>query len=175
MGRGSRFIVDLPFALVEAVTPAPGPTASEQADKETSDVRLLLVEDNVVNQRVVLAMLRKRQFSVDVASNGRQALDMLEDAAEPYHLVLMDVQMPVLDGMETTRLIRRDARWKNLPVLALTAHAMTGDRERCLDAGMNGYISKPVQTSQLLAAIDKTLAAQNVVEESLPELAALSG
>jgi CheY-like chemotaxis protein len=143
------------------------PTAPvEQHQEVASGTRLLLVEDNPINQRVVMAMLRKRQFTVDVASNGRQALDKLEAEAEPYDLVLMDVQMPVLDGLETTRLIRRNARWKDLPVIALTAHAMTGDRERCLEAGMNGYLSKPVQTPQLLAEIDRALAARPLSEES---------
>jgi len=166
VGRGSCFIVELPFDVmrIEALELPNAPV--EQHQDFSSGTRLLLVEDNPVNQRVVLAMLRKRQFRVDVASNGRQALDKLEAEVEPYHLVLMDVQMPVLDGLETTRLIRRNARWKDLPVIALTAHAMTGDRERCLDAGMNGYLSKPVQTPQLLAEIDRALAARPLTEES---------
>ena len=165
VGRGSRFIVELTFdgMRIEALeTPA---SPAERHQKLVPGMRLLLVEDNPVNQRVVLAMLRKRQFTVDVASNGRQALDKLEEDGEPYRLVLMDVQMPVLDGLETTRLIRRNARWKDLPVIALTAHAMNGDRERCLDAGMNGYLSKPVQTPQLLAEIDRALAAMPLAEE----------
>jgi len=170
VGRGSRFFVTLPLDLVEMEVPKPAVPSTEQITEGSSSVRVLLVEDNAVNQRVVLAMLRKRQFVVDVASNGRQALDKLEGADEvPYQLVLMDVQMPVLDGLETTRLIRRNVRWKNLPVIALTAHAMTGDRERCLEAGMNGYISKPVQTSQLLATIDKALAARPLVEQEQAE------
>jgi len=73
--------------------------------------------------------------------------------------VLMDVQMPILDGLESTRIVRRNARWKDLPIIAMTAHAMIGDRERCLQAGMNGYISKPVQPAHLIATIEQQLAA----------------
>ena len=78
----------------------------------------------------------------------------------PYDLVLMDVQMPVLDCLEATRIIRRNPSWDQLQIVAMTAHAMTGDRERCLQAGMNGYISKPVQPAHLIATIEKHLAAE---------------
>jgi two-component system sensor histidine kinase/response regulator len=86
-------------------------------------------------------------------------LEKLNVAAESYSLILMDVQMPVLDGLETTRAIRRNPKWNHLPVIAMTAHAMIGDRERCLQAGMNGYISKPVQQAGLIAVIEQHLAA----------------
>ena len=172
-GQGSRFIVELPFDMAGAE-----PVRSERPHAEQParrpGIRLLLVEDNVVNQRVVIAMLRKREYQVDVAGNGRQAIEKLEEALDPYHLILMDVQMPVLDGLETTRLIRRDPRWKQLPVIALTAHAMTGDRERCLEAGMNGYISKPVQAPQLIAAIDSVLAARPALVQENRSLAVVS-
>src|ERR1035438_2075701 len=81
------------------------------------------------------------------------------ETSRPYDLVLMDVQMPVLDGLETTRIIRKDPRWISLPILAMTAHARTGDRERCLQAGMNYYISKPIQPAHLIATITQALAA----------------
>jgi signal transduction histidine kinase/CheY-like chemotaxis protein len=159
VGKGSRFIVEIPFdvvggtlapeAPVKKVAPATAP--SEQT------ARLLLVEDNPVNQRVALAMLRKKGYSIDVANNGQEALEILEHAPQPYDLVLMDVQMPVLDGLETTRAIRRDTRWHQLPIVAMTAHAMTGDKERCLKAGMDAYLSKPLQASDLIAAVEKLL------------------
>src|SRR5208282_2164431 len=107
---------------------------------------ILVVEDNPVNQRVVTAVLRKRGYIIELANDGREALDKLE-AGGDFDLILMDVQMPGLDGLEATRLIRKDQRWKALPIVAMTAHAMTGDKERCLEAGMNGYISKPVHPS----------------------------
>jgi len=107
---------------------------------------------------VVLAMLRKKNYTIDVANNGQEALDKLERAAEPYNAILMDVQMPVLDGLETTKAIRRNSNWDYLPIIAMTAHAMIGDRERCLQAGMNAYISKPVQQAGLIAVIEQYLA-----------------
>jgi CheY-like chemotaxis protein len=88
-----------------------------------------------------------------LAGDGTEALSKLENSAI-FDLILMDVQMPVLDGLEATRLIRKDPRWKGLPIVAMTAHAMSGDMERCLEAGMNGYISKPVHPSQLLETVD---------------------
>jgi two-component system sensor histidine kinase/response regulator len=121
------------------------------------------VEDNLVNQKVVLAILRKKGYHIDVANDGREALSKLSaaDADAPYDLVLMDVQMPVLDGLETTRLIRSEVRWDHLPVVAMTAHAMNGDRERCLQSGMNAYISKPVQPAHLIATIERQLASRD--------------
>ncbi len=144
--------------VVEAAAPASAPSAAKQlAEVVPAQTRVLLVEDNLVNQKVVLAILRKKGFQIDVANDGREALSKLEAAANPYDLVLMDVQMPVLDGLETTRIIRRESRWDRLPIVAMTAHAMNGDRERCLQAGMNAYISKPVQPAHLVSVIEKLL------------------
>jgi CheY-like chemotaxis protein len=161
LGVGSRFIVELPFAVVAVPEPVPAalsqPVAQVASNSSEEATRILLVEDNVVNQRVVLAMLRKRNFVIDVASNGLEGLEKMNAAAKPYHLILMDVQMPVLDGLETTRRIRAEQRWQHLPIIAMTAHAMTGDRERCLSAGMDAYLSKPVQAAQLIETIEKYL------------------
>ncbi len=120
--------------------------------------RILIVEDNLVNQKVVTAVLRKRGYTIELANDGMEALSKLEKQGT-FDLVLMDVQMPVLDGLEATRRIRQQKRWHDLPIVAMTAHAMNGDRERCLDAGMNGYISKPVHPSHLLNMVDEYLAA----------------
>jgi signal transduction histidine kinase/ActR/RegA family two-component response regulator len=155
MGKGSTFFVTLQF---EAAALAEAPVKAEtQAAAPRASARLLLVEDNLVNQKVVLAMLRKRGYHIEIANDGREALEKLESAEPPYDLVLMDIQMPVLDGLETTRVLRRDPRWEKLPVVAMTAHAMTGDRERCLAAGMNGYISKPVQPALLITTLEHHL------------------
>src|ERR1019366_5373196 len=120
-------------------------------------VRVLLVEDNLVNQKVVLAILRKKGYFIDVANDGREALAKLAASLDAYDIVLMDVQMPVLDGLETTRIIRKNHRWDRLPIVAMTAHAMNGDRERCIQAGMNAYVSKPVEPSHLVSTIEKLL------------------
>jgi two-component system, sensor histidine kinase len=139
----------------------PQPTPAQSPNGTPAPGRLLVVEDNHVNQKVVTAVLRKRGFVIELANDGREALAKLESGGE-FDLVLMDVQMPGLDGLEATRLIRKDQRWKALPIVAMTAHAMTGDKERCLEAGMNGYISKPVHPAHLLTTVDEFLAHRSV-------------
>jgi CheY-like chemotaxis protein len=156
IGKGTTFMVKL---KCEIALDEPGggkfierlPAAA--ADAGLSIFRILVVEDNQVNQKVVTTVLRKRGYTIELANDGTEALAKLENSAV-FDLILMDVQMPVLDGLEATRLIRKDARWKGLPIVAMTAHAMSGDMERCLEAGMNGYISKPVHPSQLLETVD---------------------
>lgn len=158
VGKGSRFIVEIPFdVVVEEERPAEPAPRLMSAPASAGSARLLLVEDNAVNQRVVLAMLRKKGYSLEVANNGQEALDIL--AQSTFDVILMDVQMPVLDGLETTRAIRADARWKHLPVIAMTAHAMNGDKERCLGAGMNEYLTKPLKGPLLIETIEKYLLA----------------
>lgn len=110
-------------------------------------LRILLVEDNRVNQLVASGMLRKLGHSVDLAENGERAILALEN--QPYDLVLMDCQMPVMDGYEATKKIRENPRFQHLPVIAITANVMQGDREACLDAGMNDYVTKPYTQESL--------------------------
>ncbi|ARM30189.1 response regulator [Prosthecochloris sp. HL-130-GSB] len=119
--------------------------------------RILLVEDNQVNQQVAILMLKKLGLRADTAANGREALDAL--GSLPYDLVLMDVQMPVMDGLETTRVIRRGYREirPDIPIIAMTAHAMESDRKKCLAAGMDDYISKPVNYNTLAELLVKWL------------------
>ena len=161
LGKGSTFFVTLPFE--PAQMPGPARTAAPANTKTTmpanATARLLLVEDNLVNQKVVMAILRNKGYRIDIANDGQEALHKLDIAQPPYDLVLMDIQMPVLDGLEATLRLRRDPRWERLPVVAMTAHAMTGDRERCLQAGMNGYLSKPVQPAHLIATVERHLPA----------------
>jgi CheY-like chemotaxis protein len=120
-------------------------------------LRILLVEDNPVNQMVAQRMLEKAGHRVVVAENGRQALNRL--SIEPVDLVLMDLQMPEMDGLEATRTIRSQEAGTNrrLPILAVTADAVGGDRERCLAAGMDAYLTKPVQSTALLQAINDVI------------------
>lgn len=119
-----------------------------------SPLRVLLVEDNLINQRLAMSLLEKRGHLVEMAANGRQALDALE--TNSFDLVLMDVQMPEMNGFEATAEIRRreSETGRHLPVIAMTAHAMKGDRERCLAAGMDGYVSKPIRAAELFNAIE---------------------
>lgn len=119
-----------------------------------------MVEDNIDNQKLAERMLEKLGSQVDVAENGRQAIEMLEEAS--YSLVFMDCQMPVMDGYEATAHIRKlDREIKRVPIIALTAHAMKGDRERCLEAGMDDYISKPVNKKTLQIVLERWLPKQS--------------
>jgi CheY-like chemotaxis protein len=124
---------------------------------ERPRLRVLLVEDNAVNQKLAVTLLQKMKYAVIAASNGKEALAHLRH--ERFDLALMDIQMPLLNGFETTAAIRREEAktGEHLPILALTAHAMSGDRERCLRAGMDGYISKPIRSEELASAIDALL------------------
>ena len=116
--------------------------------------RILLVEDNPVNQKVAIALLQKDGHSVEMVENGKKAVEKI--IANTYNLVLMDVQMPVLDGISATRQIRAwEAGVSHIPIIAMTAHAMQGDRERCLEAGMDDYLSKPLDKRSLFTMIDR--------------------
>jgi len=134
-----RFTEDLDPGHWEAPTPAP----------VLSGLRILLAEDNVVNQRLAQRVLEKSGHTVFVAANGREALAMLD--REQVDVVLMDLQMPEMDGMQATAAIRASERWRggHMPIIALTAHALTGDREHCLSNGMDAYLSKPYSSEDL--------------------------
>jgi len=128
-------------------------------------LRILLAEDNLINQRLAVRLLEKRGHRVTVANNGRQVLDLLDRSA--YDLVLMDVQMPEMDGFEATAAIRarEQGTGLHLPIVAMTANAMQGDRERCLEAGMDGYLPKPIKPETVFTAIE---AVQSTIHHSLP-------
>ncbi|GAB6095530.1 hypothetical protein JCM14469_17820 [Desulfatiferula olefinivorans] len=134
---------------------ATGETDTAAPPQNFSDIRLLLVEDNTINQMVVLEMLKIPGIIIDVAGNGLEALKRLKQTS--YDAVLMDVQMPEMDGIETTKAIRGKLGLTRLPIIAMTAHAMYGDREKCIAAGMNDYIPKPVDRDRLLALLQQTL------------------
>ena len=151
---------DAMFRLLSAVTD--GTTAPQAEDGGTDPwagrrfpgLRVLLTEDNLINQQVALELLRDAGIEADLASNGRQAIDRLYSLPpEHYHLILMDLEMPVLDGLEATRLLRTDPRFRTLPVVAMTAHALAETRERCFSLGMAGHLTKPINTDELYALL----------------------
>ncbi len=134
-------------------------------------LRVLVAEDNVVNQELAVRLLEKQGHTVAVAGNGREALDALEKAtSRGFDVVLMDVQMPEMDGLEATAAIRQKekATGRHLPIIAMTAHALKGDRERCLAAGMDDYLAKPIQAKELLAAVEGAVLPAVETRESVP-------
>jgi signal transduction histidine kinase/DNA-binding response OmpR family regulator len=154
VGRGSLFQVTISCGAVKASAQTERAVAREAAPLIVLDgpsARILVAEDNKVNQRVVTTMLRKHGYEVVVASNGLEALEQLD--RQPFDLVLMDIQMPGMDGIQATRKIRTHPRWAGIPIVAMTAHAMNGDREKCIAAGMDDYVSKPVSPVHLTALV----------------------
>lgn len=123
-------------------------------------IKVLLVEDNYINQQVALEMLKSAGYQVELAENGQQALETMQNSAGKFDLILMDCQMPIMDGYEASRKIRSAQNVNydpNIPIIALTANAMKGDQEKCLAAGMNSYLAKPIVAEQLKAEINKWL------------------
>ena len=121
----------------------------------------MLAEDNLVNQRLALRLLQKCGHEVAVVGNGHEVLAALE--SDEFDVALLDVQMPEMDGFEATAAIREKERivGKHLPIIAMTAHAMTGDRERCIDAGMDGYLAKPIHAAELFQTMSQLAAVKS--------------
>jgi signal transduction histidine kinase/ActR/RegA family two-component response regulator/predicted transcriptional regulator len=171
VNRGSCFTVSLPFCPSEEIAIAPssplGYPIAIADTKETLAIQpqtsILLVEDDEGNIETMTTYLESRGYRIVVAENGQQAISMLEDCANglvqayPPDIILMDIQMPGMDGIEATTRIRQIPDYANIPIIALTALAMPTDRQRCLDAGANQYMSKPVKLSQLVASIETLL------------------
>jgi CheY-like chemotaxis protein len=152
-------VVALGIRAVEALS-TELPTLAKEKPMERN-LTILLAEDNPVNQKLAIRLLEKTGCRVVTASNGREALNLLQQSRHaPFDLVLMDIQMPEMDGMEATAAIRdaEKSSGAHLPIIAMTANAMRGDRERYLGGGMDGYISKPVDSRGLFAEIDRCLA-----------------
>lgn len=150
--------------LLNAIMTTLGPSLSHETTPIASrpdlapcqrSLRLLLAEDNEVNRRLAVRLLQRRGHEVVLVSNGRQALTALEN--ERFHAVLMDIQMPEMDGLEATTIIRERERITgiHIPIIAMTAHAMKGDAERCYEAGMDGYIAKPLQPLELFEVVER--------------------
>ncbi len=154
LGRGSRFWFTVRLGAAEGPVAASAPTAAARP-AQLDGARLLLVEDNALNQIVATAMLEMFGAQLTIANNGREALERL--AHQPFDAVLMDLQMPELDGVETTRRLRADPRFASLPVIAMTGNAWSEDRALCASVGMNDYVTKPVDPALLYAALSRWL------------------
>jgi two-component system sensor histidine kinase/response regulator len=148
-------LFDAIVAALGAVAPDEEPQAA--AARRLRGLRILLAEDSLVNQKLAIALLERQGHSVTVVGNGREALAAVQ--AQEFDVVLMDVQMPELDGLQAAAAIRRHERSRggHVPIIAMTAHALRGDRERCLEAGMDDYVSKPIRSRELLDAIERAV------------------
>jgi PAS domain S-box-containing protein len=179
-GKGSTFWVTAAFdkqprttaiANAKATVPeiAEGPVSPLPNKQEVKGMRILLAEDNLINQQVALAMLDKLGYGVKTVGNGAEAIEALRRGT--YDLVLMDCMMPQMDGYEATRRIREQRtgiRNPQIPIIALTADAMSGDRDKCLQAGMSDYITKPVDLGKLAEVLKKWLTAESASKKDLP-------
>ena len=153
IGEGSSFTVNLPMQVAAEVLAAPGP----QAERRFDGVRILVVEDNAVNQLITRELLERRGAQVEVADNGRAALTLVH--SQSFDLLLMDVMMPEMDGLEATRRLRADAQTAHLPIIGLTANVNRSDLADCLAAGMNAHVGKPIEPRELFARLAEWLPA----------------
>lgn len=133
--------------------------SAHQSNETLASLNILVVDDNPVNRRLAVRVLEKRGHGVQSASSGREALTLIAGAR--FDVLLMDVQMPDLDGLQTTAAIRRGEQGRHLPIIAMTAHALQGDRERCLAAGMDAYVAKPIDIPELISAIQRVVTQNN--------------
>jgi CheY-like chemotaxis protein len=163
--KQSELLDSITAALCVATADRASAAASDKRSKPASSLKILLAEDGLVNQKVAVNLLEQRGHKVTIANDGRQAVDALE--TESFDAVLMDVQMPAMDGFEATAIIRRreKASGGHIPVIAMTAHAMEGDRQRCLDAGMDAYIAKPIRAAELYDTVETTVARMHLPPE----------
>ncbi len=155
-GHGSCFRFNIPATAPAFDEPSPAKSpAVLAAPGDPHSLRILVAEDHPVNQQIVLRMLENYAHHAVIAGNGREVLQALTQG--PFDLILMDVQMPIMNGLEAAQAIRRTERGsgRHIPIVAMTAHAMKGDRELCLQSGMDGYLSKPVRIRELLEALDR--------------------
>ena len=131
---------------------APSNAAAKRSSQFTG-LRVLIVEDNIVNQQVAAEILSQEGIRVEMANNGQESVNMLTERPDAFHLVLMDLQMPVMDGYSATRALRKNPALANLPIIAMTAHAMSGEREACIAAGMNDHLAKPIEVDKLFQVL----------------------
>jgi signal transduction histidine kinase/CheY-like chemotaxis protein len=166
-GKGSTFRFTFRAQeSVAATSPAPSPErAAEPAKRSLRGLRVLLTDDNAINRQVIKLFLAPQGCDISEATNGKEALDLV--AQHEFDIVLLDVHMPVMDGKETIQRLRTEPRWKHLPVIALTADAMSGDREKYLALGMTDYLSKPVDQRELIAKLHQVMG----LESAAPAIA----
>lgn len=152
LGRGSSVFAELTLSLAEA---PPEPPAGVASKAVPSQPRVLVVEDDDASRKVVTAVLRKAGYVTESTANGRACIEKLKESS--FDLVVMDIQMPEMDGISAAKAIRQNSRWRSLPIIAMTSGGVSGARQRCIEAGMNAYVSKPVPGPHLLSLVQRLL------------------
>ncbi|MGL6040318.1 MAG: ATP-binding protein, partial [Deefgea sp.] len=158
LGQGSKFWFTAHFFLGKSVQPAKEePKIIPVMSKRWPNLKILLAEDNEINSEVAVQMLQNFGLQADIATTGLEAIKMM--TANSYPLILMDMQMPEMDGLEATRCLRKNMKWRQIPIIAMTANAFKEDRQACIESGMNDFISKPVDPKLLLQILTRWLPA----------------
>lgn len=171
-GHGSNFYFTLHFQIGNHRIDKPS-IQPPQITKTASPLNILLTEDDLINQKVILKMLAEKGHTIDLANNGAEAVDLFEPGK--YDVVLMDIQMPVMDGIEAARRIReKEAEDRVTPVIAITAYALNGDKEKFLALGMDGYLSKPIQMDELFSMLEQVSNSKDGLVQHVPEKIELS-
>jgi len=170
-GKGSTFYFTVQLQTVENIEKSKSSLKDIKTKKmqykesavKLKGAKVLLVEDNALNQELTMKLLKKNQIQVTLANNGQEALEHLLKGN--FDAVLMDVQMPVMDGYEATKKIRMDDRYKDMPIIAMTANNMVGDAEKAAEAGMNDYISKPISITKMFSTMSKWIKVNNTADK----------
>jgi CheY-like chemotaxis protein len=156
LGQGSRFYFSVTLPLAPDLAPVQPDMAPSDTPTRLTGMRILVAEDNFVNQQIACELLEGEGAVVTMTNHGQEALDAIAAATKPFDVVLMDMQMPVMDGLTATRQIRQTLDANTLPIVAMTANAMTTDREACLEAGMNDHVGKPFNLAHLVQVLRRT-------------------
>ena len=160
-GQGSCFYFTARFEIAEPVEANNPPLAQKPGKDDLQGMHVLLVEDNRLNQQVATSFLKKAGVTVSIANDGSEGLNALLEHPAQFDAVLMDIQMPIMDGLTATKRIRELPQFDHLPIIAMTAHAMADDRQKCLDAGMQDYLSKPIDVRQLYSVLSQARLPKN--------------
>ncbi|WP_019529798.1 response regulator [Dasania marina] len=156
LNKGTNFTLTLSFALAKKHTNDQQRLRSERYDKQLQGLHILVAEDNIVNQKVAAGILRKKGINCQFANNGQEAINLLQERGNHYDAILMDIEMPDVDGYQASTYIRQTLH-NNIPIIAMTAHAMSGDADKAMAAGMNAHVTKPINPDTLYEALSQQL------------------
>ena len=159
LGKGSEFYFNLTFDIQEeSIKSSQEKNIDVPNEQKNTNLKVLLCEDNLMNQRLTEIVVKNFGFEIDITENGEEGIKLLK--TNPYDVILMDLQMPILDGYQATKFIRQEMK-SNIPIIAMTAHSMVSEEEKCLELGMNGYVPKPFTKENLFNKINEVVRNQS--------------